>query len=137
MKKWISNNKLYLIGATIGAIIGWMYWSEVGCSSGTCAITSKPINSTLYGAMMGALLLGMFKKEKKEISFGTILLNEQKFIGANLCQHYDLCDEWIIVEGACKGYPERKVSKSGTSLDCTEKIIKLFPDPEGKITFIQ
>jgi hypothetical protein len=45
-----------------------MYWSEVGCSSGTCAITSKPINSTLYGAMMGALLLGMFKKEKKEIN---------------------------------------------------------------------
>ena len=68
MKKWISNNKLYLIGATIGAIIGWIYWSEVGCSSGTCAITSKPINSTLYGAMMGALLLGMFKKEKKEIN---------------------------------------------------------------------
>jgi hypothetical protein len=68
MKKWISNNKLYLIGATIGAIFGWIYWSEVGCSSGTCAITSRPLNSTLYGAMMGALLLGMFKKEKKEIN---------------------------------------------------------------------
>lgn len=31
-------------------------------------ITSKPINSTLYGALMGALLFGMFKRENnKEI----------------------------------------------------------------------
>ncbi len=74
---------------------------------------------------------------KKDISFGTILLNEQKFIGLNLCQHYDLCDEWILVEGACKGYPDRKVSKSGLSLDNTELIINLFPDPEAKITYIQ
>jgi hypothetical protein len=29
-------------------------------------ITSKPINSTLYGALMGSLLFGMFKKEKKK-----------------------------------------------------------------------
>jgi hypothetical protein len=27
-------------------------------------ITSKPINSTLYGALMGFLLFGMFQKEK-------------------------------------------------------------------------
>ncbi len=74
---------------------------------------------------------------KKDISFGTILLNEQKFIGLNLCQHYDLCDEWILVEGACQGYPDRKVSKSGLSLDNTELIINLFPDPEAKIAYIQ
>jgi hypothetical protein len=29
-------------------------------------ITSKPLNSTLYGAIMGALLFGMFKKERKK-----------------------------------------------------------------------
>lgn len=78
-----------------------------------------------------------YSNNKKNISFGTILLNEQKFIGSNLCQHYDLCDEWILVEGACKGYPERKVSKSGLSLDNTELIINLFPDPLAKITYIQ
>lgn len=65
MKKWLNNNKLYLVGSLIGAIGGYIYWQQVGCDSGTCAITSKPLNSTLYGAMMGALLLGMFKKEKK------------------------------------------------------------------------
>ncbi|OYZ02661.1 MAG: hypothetical protein B7Y37_02435 [Sphingobacteriia bacterium 28-36-52] len=65
MKKWLNNNKLYLIGSLLGAIAGYIYWQQVGCDSGTCAITSKPLNSTLYGAMMGALLLGMFKKEEK------------------------------------------------------------------------
>lgn len=65
MKKWLNNNKLYLIGSLVGAIAGYIYWQQIGCDSGTCAITSKPLNSTLYGAMMGALLLGMFKKEEK------------------------------------------------------------------------
>ncbi|MDP3394120.1 DUF6132 family protein [Sediminibacterium sp.] len=65
MKKWLNNNKLYLIGSLLGAIAGYIYWQQIGCDSGTCAITSKPLNSTLYGAMMGALLLGMFKKEEK------------------------------------------------------------------------
>ena len=66
MKKWLNNNKLYLAGAMIGAIAGFFYWQQVGCSSGTCSITSKPFNSSIYGAMMGALLLGLFKKENRK-----------------------------------------------------------------------
>lgn len=65
MKKWFKNNLLYFIGAAVGAVAGYIYWQQVGCVSGTCAITSKPLNSTLYGAVMGALLFGMFKKEYK------------------------------------------------------------------------
>lgn len=67
MKKWFNNNKLYFIGAILGAIAGYFYWKFVGCASGTCMITSKPINSTLYAAMLGALLLGIFKKEDKTV----------------------------------------------------------------------
>ena len=44
------------IGAVAGAIGGWIYWSQVGCSSGTCAITSHPLSSTLYGALLGGLV---------------------------------------------------------------------------------
>ncbi len=66
MKKWVKNNALYIIGAAVGSIAGYIYWQQVGCSSGTCMITSKPINSTLYGALMGSLLFGMFKKGKKK-----------------------------------------------------------------------
>ena len=63
MKKWFNNNMLYIIGAVLGAIGGYLYWKFVGCSSGSCAITSKPVNSTLYGAVMGALLLSIFKNK--------------------------------------------------------------------------
>lgn len=65
MKKWFSNYLLYIIGAIVGAVAGYLYWQQIGCSSGTCAITSKPINSTVYGAVMGALLFGIFQKQSK------------------------------------------------------------------------
>jgi hypothetical protein len=66
MKKWFKSNWLYAAGAAVGAIAGYLYWQQVGCTSGTCMITSKPLNSSLYGAAMGSLLLGIFKKEKKD-----------------------------------------------------------------------
>jgi len=64
MRKWIGQNKLYIAGAIAGSLAGFLYWKWVGCASGTCLITSKPLNSSLYGAMMGALLFGLFKKER-------------------------------------------------------------------------
>jgi hypothetical protein len=66
MKKWILQNRLYIIGAVFGAVAGFLYWKYVGCLTGTCAITSSPIRSTLYFAAMGALFFGVFKKENKE-----------------------------------------------------------------------
>ncbi|MDY3350761.1 DUF6132 family protein [Riemerella anatipestifer] len=62
MIDFIKSHKLSIIGAIIGAVSGYLYWKFVGCSTGTCAITSKPINSTLYGGIMGALFLSLFKK---------------------------------------------------------------------------
>jgi hypothetical protein len=61
LKKYQRN----LIGITIGAIAGFLYWNYVGCASGTCAITSKPLNSTLYGALMGYLVAGIFQRNVK------------------------------------------------------------------------
>ncbi len=62
MKKWISVNRLYLAGALAGGLAGFIYWYKIGCASGTCLITSKPLNSSLYGALLGSLLFGLFKK---------------------------------------------------------------------------
>jgi len=59
---FILKYKLVLIGILVGAIGGFAYYYFVGCASGTCAITSKPLNSTLYGAMMGGILFSGFKK---------------------------------------------------------------------------
>lgn len=63
--KFITTYKLTFIGLLIGAIGGYLYYYYVGCASGTCMITSKPINSTLYGAIMGGLLFTNFNREQK------------------------------------------------------------------------
>jgi hypothetical protein len=42
-----------LIGIVIGATGGYLYYHFIGCSSGTCAITSSPYLSTLMGGFMG------------------------------------------------------------------------------------
>ena len=64
MTLFFQKYKRDLIGITLGAVAGFLYWKFVGCTSGTCMITSKPINSTLYGAVMGFLVAGIFKKDK-------------------------------------------------------------------------
>jgi hypothetical protein len=63
----MSKKALFItgIGAIIGAITGYLYYKYVGCSSGTCRITSKPLNSTLYFALIGGLLFNMFVKNTK------------------------------------------------------------------------
>ena len=54
------------IGIAIGALAGYAYYFYVGCASGACSITSKPLNSTLYGALMGGLVFNMFVKDTKK-----------------------------------------------------------------------
>ena len=62
----IKKEWLVLAGAALGAIAGYLYWYFIGCKSGTCAITSSPLNSTLYGLVLGALVLSLFKKREKK-----------------------------------------------------------------------
>lgn len=56
------KNKLLIIGMVLGAMGGYAYYYFVGCESGSCKITSNPLNSSLYGALIGALLFNLFKK---------------------------------------------------------------------------
>lgn len=57
IKKW----GLTFLGMILGAVAGYFYWREIGCASGTCMITSKPLNSSIYGAVMGGLLSNIIK----------------------------------------------------------------------------
>ncbi|MGZ5242867.1 MAG: DUF6132 family protein [Bacteroidia bacterium] len=58
---------LTILGIFVGALGGYLYWHFVGCSSGSCAISSVWYNSTGYGAMMGGLLFNsFFSGEKKK-----------------------------------------------------------------------
>lgn len=44
--------KLLIVGAFGG--LGYLYYMYIGCSGGTCPITSNPLISTGYGALIGA-----------------------------------------------------------------------------------
>lgn len=57
MKRFIAP----VIGIIIGGIGGYLYWQQIGCESGTCMITSKPVNSTIYGGVMGYLIFGLIE----------------------------------------------------------------------------
>ena len=63
---FINKNKLTIIGIMTGAVGGYLYYHFIGCTNGTCVITSKPLNSALYGAMMGVLLLNTFQKKTQK-----------------------------------------------------------------------
>jgi len=60
----IIANKLYrtLLGAIGGAILGILYWNFIGCSGGTCPLTSNPYKTVLLFSLMGVL----FSKDKKD-----------------------------------------------------------------------
>ncbi len=45
-----------IIGIVIGAALGFAYYKFIGCSTGACPITSNPLSSSLYGAVLGLLM---------------------------------------------------------------------------------
>jgi hypothetical protein len=65
MENFIKKYKLGLIGIVLGGILGYAYYHFIGCNTGTCTITSKPINSSVYGMVMGYLILSTFEKTKE------------------------------------------------------------------------
>ena len=50
-----------ILGVVLGGVAGFWYYRFVGCSTGTCPITSNPWISTLYGMAMGAFASGGFR----------------------------------------------------------------------------
>jgi hypothetical protein len=68
MKKVLNKYKLEIGGGVIGATAGWCYWFFVGCASGSCLITASPVNSTIYGAVMGVLAFSLLHGRKRENS---------------------------------------------------------------------
>ena len=63
-KIFVRKNKKAIvlsgIGVVAGSLAGFLYWKYVGCNSGTCAIWSNPTRATIYGAILGGLLLFSF-----------------------------------------------------------------------------
>ncbi|MCA0333907.1 MAG: DUF6132 family protein [Bacteroidetes bacterium] len=63
---FVLKYKFALLGIILGAIGGYAYYYFIGCSTGTCPITSNPIISTGYGALLGGLFLSDINYLKKK-----------------------------------------------------------------------
>lgn len=65
MTDFFIKYKLGIAGIIVGGILGFAYYYFIGCNTGSCAITSKPVNSSVYGMVMGYLMFSVFEKSKK------------------------------------------------------------------------
>ena len=64
MKKYLKKRLRPAVFTLGGALAGLGYYTLVGCSTGSCAITSSPVNTMLYMGLMGWLLSGIFGSQK-------------------------------------------------------------------------
>lgn len=60
-KTWVRTTLFILAGS----VMGFSYYYFIGCTSGSCAISSNPYVSTGYGMMIG-LFLSFNKGDRKE-----------------------------------------------------------------------
>ena len=58
-KEFLKSGNFWkpFLGITLGGLAGFLYYYFVGCSSGSCAITSSPFMSTIYGGLMGLFVV--------------------------------------------------------------------------------
>lgn len=63
MKNWFKENKTTIIGISIGAFAGLLYWRFWGCANGRCILKSNPYYMTVYGGVLGGLIINLFKKQ--------------------------------------------------------------------------
>lgn len=66
LKKWLLSNILMLFGFVLGGVSGYLYYYYIGCSNGTCAITSNPYKSVIYFSVWFAIVTGIIQAQIKE-----------------------------------------------------------------------
>ena len=45
------------LGFLVGGLLGFLYYFFIGCSSGTCPITSSPLGSIVMGGVLGLFIM--------------------------------------------------------------------------------
>ena len=90
----------YIIGAVVGGGVGYfVLYKVIGCANGSCAITSNPYISTIYGVVIGLLIAGIITIPNTSKNETTSTTTEYKKITA--AQAKDMIDnsnDVIIVD---------------------------------------
>ena len=71
----------YLVGAVTGGLVGYfVLYRLIGCSTGACPITANPYISTLYGIILGVLLvIGIASPKNPAASKDAALSSETEY----------------------------------------------------------
>ena len=58
VKTFLKSGKFWkpFLGIALGGLAGFLYYHFIGCTSGSCAITSNPYNAMLFGGFFGFFL---------------------------------------------------------------------------------
>jgi phage shock protein E len=62
IRKFWKQNWYYLVGISVGAIGGYLYWYLTGCENG-CSISGNPLNSSLYFALIGGIAASLYNNK--------------------------------------------------------------------------
>ncbi len=49
-----------VMGVVIGGVTGFLFYRLIGCRTGACRIIGNPYLSTIYWALLGALVANLF-----------------------------------------------------------------------------
>jgi len=66
MKDFLKQQIISIIFTAIGAFAGILYWHFIGCSTGTCPLTSHWYTSFLFGGLAGYLIGDILKDIRKK-----------------------------------------------------------------------
>lgn len=65
MKEKLNKYRFKILFVILGGIAGFLYWRFVGCTSGTCPITSNWFTTVPYGMLFGWLISDLVKPKVK------------------------------------------------------------------------